>query len=139
MLASVRGLLGLVKTQPRFSHRRWLQAALPAPPAGTRLDDLCLRYRTRTVLTRAGYANDLGRLSRLTVQDALAIRGFGITTLRDYLTALDRYAREKSAPMAVKTPSAGDLLGMMESTPPPWHWQHSPLPAPPWHLAQLWS
>jgi len=62
---------------------------LPTPPPGTRLSDLVLKTRTFNCLHKSAFEKDLSRLADTTVQDLVAIRGFGVNCLVDLVAALD--------------------------------------------------
>lgn len=67
---------------------RLLDLPVPAVPEGATFRSLRLRNRTARALHRAGFANRLDRLGRLTIRGLLEIRGFGQASLEDFLSAL---------------------------------------------------
>jgi hypothetical protein len=70
---------------------------MPAPPSITPLSALRLDARTANALRRAGYTADVSGLARLTVKQAMNLRGFGIVCVRVYLDAVVRWCESASA------------------------------------------
>lgn len=62
---------------------------LPTLEHARSIDDLALETRTRTCLYRASLDADLRRLGNLTIDDVLALRGFGAKCLVDLLASLE--------------------------------------------------
>src|SRR5262245_51607539 len=67
------------------------QLRLPKLPEGVTLADLTLAGRTYKCLEKQGYLERPHDLQELTVERSLEIPGFGMQSLMDYLSAIDRY------------------------------------------------
>lgn len=73
---------------------------LPQVRSGVTLDDLELQQRTYNCLRRAGYDEQLTRLSEATIGELLSIWGFGAKSLVDLLTSLEH--AKSNPPAAVR-------------------------------------
>ena len=98
---------------------------IPTPPAGTRLDDMGLRVRTLNALRRAGFAEDSTAIGKLTLRQALRIRGFGVESLCDWIDAVERSERSRfslSPPRDFDSDESRVLLEAVgaSSSPPDW-------------------
>src|SRR5262249_52424227 len=70
---------------------RFRDLRLPSLPVGTRLLDLQLSRRTYNCLLKRGFDKRIAELSGLTLGETLAIPGFGMQCLVDYLDAVNRF------------------------------------------------
>ena len=61
----------------------------PRPPAGTRLEDLCLENRTRRCLVREGFEENPAALGDHSIGEIMSLRAFGPRCLVDLLAALE--------------------------------------------------
>lgn len=69
--------------------QRLFSRPFPRPPAGVRLEDLCIENRTRRCLAQEGFGEDLQMLGGHTIGDIQSMRSFGARCLIDLLSALE--------------------------------------------------
>ena len=76
----------------RLSHLpQSVRMAKLGSPLPHTIYDLDVSIRTLNCLRNAGYAREPERLAEATIEDLLAIRNFGATSLIDLLAAIERY------------------------------------------------
>ena len=119
-LADVRGLrLKEMRALP-VEVRNAKLGSLRLPP----LEALRLRPRTISCLTKAGYTDPPDRVSEVTLDGLLSLPGFGMTSLIDFLTAVEPY-RPSTRPAAFARIQPSLLAAKQrrgscpDSTPPP--------------------
>lgn len=100
-------VLAAVSSQIQVLPRsiRFVKLGSPLPDS---LDALDLQVRTQNCLGKAGYRPHPERLADTTVEDLLAIRGFGAVSLIDLLGAIEQFRIGVSPPLDLDPKSNGD-------------------------------
>jgi hypothetical protein len=81
-------VLEAVTTRLQYMPRSIKEGKLGKLPDGLVLDDLQLKVRTVNCLKREGLTSP-ARLENVTVERLMALRGFGVVSLLDFLTAIE--------------------------------------------------